>query len=153
MPVHGLAGFVLDAVPAPIEDLVAQVVRGLDGVRGGAARAVQERGADASVVQRAAMMDCWAKLSMRMRSMMCGSLVAAVWRLSCAFWLRMLYGRRSPRPSTHVDGACPLSLGMELTAQLSSTHSHSTRASSSKVTEKSSITRRAWNFQRPPEKM
>ena len=50
MPVHGPAGFVLDAVPAPVEDLVAQVVRGLDGVGGGAARAVQERGADASVV-------------------------------------------------------------------------------------------------------
>ena len=85
-----------------------------------------------------------------MRSMMCGSLVAAVWRLSCAFWLRMLYGSRSPRPRTHVDGECPLSSGMELTAQLSSTHIHSTRGRLSKVTERSSITRRAWNFQRPP---
>ena len=37
VPVHGPARLVLDAVAAPVEHLIAQVVRGLDGVRGCAA--------------------------------------------------------------------------------------------------------------------
>ena len=50
VPVHGPAGLLPDAVAPPVEDLVAQVVGGLDGIRGCASRAVEERGADVAIV-------------------------------------------------------------------------------------------------------